>query len=815
MGPDAVRASVTAVVAWALADARARAGVGGLQALRRRLDAPRGWKLLCEALDERGLLPDASRAAPAAPRSAVVELVDALAERGGAPIDYAKLDVEHLGAVHESLLGASRRDTGSHYTPRELTREIVGRTLAPLLEAMGPKPSPDDVAGLTVCDPAMGSGAFLLEACRQLSARWDAAGGRAGRPPDPEHLHDVRRQVARTCLVGVDKDPEAVHWARVSLWLLVGIDERLTSSPAEDDPMFFGDALVGVTEEQLRAFSLEGGCAEPVVEQMLQAAGGGDHARALGEGLGDLLVSVWFEGQTKRERKERSQEILRRLHKWRDRGGTRWPTKLAAIRDTVRATIAPFHWALTLGDRTIDAVVGNPPFLGGKRISTVHGAGYANWLSRLHGTSKNADLSAHFFRRAASLLNGRGTIGLIATNTIAQGDTRGAGLASLLEQGFEIYDATRSRRWPGGAKVSVAIVHLSRGLPVPQHRRLGDRHVPCIDSRLRARPERAAPRSLVENRGRGFVGCFLRGDGFIVTSALRDQWLRRNPDIAEIVRPYIGGQEVNTSPTQAFHRYVVDFGDRELAEAERYPDLVDALRLRVKPGRDRLRDDGADSGHKRLWWRFANTRPELRRAIRGLDRCLVTARVTKHLCFAFQPTGRVFSEQLLVFAFDDYAHFAVLESRIHDAWARLLSSSFGDGLRYTPSEAFETFPFPDLSDPKKLQALAAIGERLHFARAAHLVERRMGLTMMRNRVEDPFCADPSAIGLRRLYEELDQTVLATYGWSDVAVPSYRAPTGPLERDDLEGYEDAVITRLFALNAARTAEVGSRPADRVP
>jgi len=802
---DGVRATVTAVVAWCLAEARSQRDPNSVRALRRRLDDRRAWPRLCDALDERGLLRDVTRDAAPAPRQAVLEAVDELTRPGENAIDYANLDVEHLGAVHETLLGISRRDTGSHYTPRGLTTEIVHGTLAPLLEAMGPEPSAAQIAELTVCDPAMGSGAFLLETCRQLSthlaAAWSRESGARG-DADPNALQRARSQVARSCLIGVDKDPEAVHLARVSLQLLALSEE---SPPhRESGSLFFGDALVGVTKEQLRAFSITGGPPQATSSELLDAALSGRAPAQLAEWLGDLLVSVWFAGRTKRERRERGGDALRRLQKWQKRGDARWPPKLAAPRDAVRSQIAPFHWQLSLSERKIDAVVGNPPFLGGKRISTVHGVAYANWLAKLHGTSKNADLSAHFFRRAAGLLEGRGTIGLIATNTIAQGDTRGAGLAWLLANGFEIYDATRSRPWPGRAKVSVSVVHLSQDLPVAKSRMLGGQLVSHIDSRLRARPEREAPAALADNRGSGFVGCFLRGNGFIATSALRDQWIRLNPKNAEIVRPYIGGEEVNSSPTQAFHRYVVDFADRELAEAQRYPELLEALRLRVKPSRDRLRDEGADLHHKRLWWRFANTRPELRSALRGRSRCLVTARVTKHLCFAFQPTGRVFSEQLLVFAFDDYARFAVLESRVHDVWARLLSSSFGEGLRYTPSEAFETFPFPNLETPQNARSLTAIGERLHQARAAFVIERKIGLTAMRNRVADPFCADTEAIALRHLYEDLDRSVLAAYGWPDIAVPPYSAPTSSIAQGDFEVYEDAVIARLFALNAERMA-----------
>lgn len=105
-----------------------------------------------------------------------------------------------------------------------------------------------------------------------------------------------------------------------------------------------------------------------------------------------------------------------------------------------------------------DAFVGNPPFAGKNGISETGGPGYLEWLQVVHeGAHGNADLSAHFFRRADTLLGAHGTIGLIATNTIGQGDTRSTGLQRLVvDRGYVIYDATRNLPWPeAGAAVTV------------------------------------------------------------------------------------------------------------------------------------------------------------------------------------------------------------------------------------------------------------------------------------------------------------------------------------------------------------------------
>ena len=152
--------------------------------------------------------------------------------------------------------GEERRRTGSHYTPRELTEPIVRTTLRPVLEALGERPTPGQILDLKVCDPAMGSGAFLVECCRQLAARvvtaWEVHGTMPEMPPDEEPLLHARRLVAQRCLYGVDKNPFAVSLAKLSLWLVtLARDHAFTFI---DHALKHGDSLVGLTRKQIAAF---------------------------------------------------------------------------------------------------------------------------------------------------------------------------------------------------------------------------------------------------------------------------------------------------------------------------------------------------------------------------------------------------------------------------------------------------------------------------------------------------------------------------------------------------------------------------------
>jgi hypothetical protein len=183
--------------------------------------------------------------------------------------------------------------------------------------------------------------------------------------------------------------------------------------------------------------------------------------------------------------------------------------------------------------------------------------------------------------------------------------------------------------------------------------------------------ERAEPATLKGNAGRSFVGSYVLGTGFFVSRQEYESLVSRSPRNRERLLPFIGGEEVNTSPTQDFDRYVINFGQMSLGEAEEWPDLMRVLRERVKPDRDR----NARDNYRLNWWLFGEYRPGLFAAVESMDRCLVTSIVSKYRLFSFQPRGRVFSHKLYVFPNDTYAFFASLQSRVHDVWVRRMPSN--------------------------------------------------------------------------------------------------------------------------------------------
>ena len=369
--------------------------------------------------------------------------------------------------------------------------------------------------------------------------------------------------------------------------------------------------------------------------------------------------------------------------------------------------LVPFHWEIEFPEvferrqPGFDAITGNPPFGYTNTVISTNPTGYLSWLKALHdGSHGNADLVAHFYRRAFALLRPNGTFGLIATNTIGQGDTRATGLRWILGHGGEIYAARKRIKWPGHAAVVVSVVHLIRG-EYRGRRLLNERPVDTITAYLFHAGTSDDPVPLSANIGKSYIGCYVLGMGITfddtdtrgVANSLAEmrRLVQEEPRNREVIFPYLGGQEVNNTPTHVHHRYVINFNERSEVECRQgWPSLMEIIEQRVRPEREAQHDAGA----KEKWWQFIRPRPELHAAIKALKRVLVVPRTTSHLGFVFLQPPIVFSENIVVFALDQVSGFAVLQSRLHDVWVRFTSSTFKDDLGYRPSDCFDTFPFP-------------------------------------------------------------------------------------------------------------------------
>ena len=229
--------------------------------------------------------------------------------------------------------------------------------------------------------------------------------------------------------------------------------------------------------------------------------------------------------------------------------------------------------------------------------------------------------------------------------------------------------------------------------------------------------------------------------------------------------PFLGGEEVNSSPTQSNERYAINFGSRSLDDAMRYPTLLQIVRTRVKRGRDRAKDHGPGNHGRKYWWQYALRADPLYKAISGLSRCLVTAITTSHLAFSFQTIRQTFAHTLVVLAFDNFGPFACLQARVHIFWSQLFSSSLGGTLRYSVGDALQTFPFPENFENDA--TLETAGRHCYEFRAALMVKNNEGLTKTYNRFHDPYETSPDIVELRELHDAMDRAVLDAYGWTEL------------------------------------------------
>ena len=272
------------------------------------------------------------------------------------------------------------------------------------------------------------------------------------------------------------------------------------------------------------------------------------------------------------------------------------------------------------------------------------------------------------------------------------------------------------------------------------------------------------PHKLIANQDKSFQGSIVLGMGFTFDDSNPDatpiaqmhRLIEQNPRNQERIFPYIGGEEVNSSPTHTYHRYVINFGEMSEEEAREWKDLISIVEEKVK---------GTRGKHSTAsWWQFERLRIELFGAIESLDRVLVRPRTSKHNVFTFLSGGYVFSENLVVFALPEIA-LPIIQSRVHEIWTGFTSSTLEDRQGYRPSDCFETFPFPENWETNP--ELESIGAEYYEFRAALMIRNNQGLTDTYNRFHDPEEDDPDILRLRELHTQMDTAILAAYGWTDI------------------------------------------------
>jgi hypothetical protein len=480
-----------------------------------------------------------------------------------------------------------------------------------------------------------------------------------------------------------------------------------------------------------------------------------------------------------------------------------------------------FHWALEYPEvfdaerGGFDAICGNPPFMVGQHLTGNFGTNYRDYLVAFlaDNTSGSADLVAYFYLRAASLLKSGGCFGLLATDTIAQGDTRQVGLERMVQNGATIYNATPSMKWPGkGASLNVAIVHIYKGDDYRGTRRLNGKEVDHISAFL-SDTEEYSPQKLPENAEQSYIGSYILGTGWLMSEEEARGYIARDAKNAEVLYPYLVGDDLNSTPDQRATRWAINFFDWPLARdakgswrnldakaqekaiksghvpadyphrvAEDFPELLQIVRDKFKPERDKLQGNATADGRRINWWRYGRDGKALYHAIgRGAmfalhpkgwnpkqaketyKYVLAMSIVTKYFSLCFMKNDNVFSHRICIIITNKYYNYAFLNSSIIDIWVWKTSSRLGQGLNFSPSDSYETLPFPESYDG----ALECLGHALEDARRAVIGDltgaKSCGLTAVYNLYHDPSEKGELVERLRDIHRRIDGAVCRSYG----------------------------------------------------
>lgn len=622
-------------------------------------------------------------------------------------LDGAAVDdlvLEEIGYVYEALLEVSSRRDNGAHYTPP---ELADEVVA---HALAPVASAD----AAVVDIAAGTGVFLLASARHLASACE-------RPV---------AEIVTRCLYGADIDPVAVDIAKLSLWLLC--EDPSLPLTFLDDRILCGNSLVGLVD----ADELPAGVDDP-------------------EAYADAMVAVALPlGGRPGRRLEEAYAALGRCRR----------LPVPAVR--------PIHWALVapevMARGGFDAVVGNPPYLGVKRVRDAIGQELRDYLAHTlaGGTTRRADYVIYFLLRAAAL--SRGEIGLITTDSISEGDTARFGLGTLLDRGWQVARAERSAPWPTAGVRFAKIWLTARPLDSAW---LDGRSVPAITGTLEdgfSLPE-PARLDLDVPLPHGYQGTIVLGRTLVLTPAEAEA-LGRGP-LGHTVRPYLSGEDLVTPCGSTASRFVLDVGKLGLEELAEDRALARLVRSKVRA--ERRRQFVKYPQLKERWWGFLSPVDELYRDAAGLSHVIAFSKHSKHLWPVLVGADYVFSNGLVVYPTQDPAAYAFLASDLHRVWAvRAGGTMLNTAYRYNPSRLRATYPFPADLEPLRpagvtlLAALDRVGE-----------ERRIGITGVLNLVGDPDTHDPATTDLRQAIADVNHATARLHGLDESLATPDLTPSG--------------------------------------
>ena len=721
-----------------------------------------------------------------------------------------------------------------------------------------------DLLNLKVADVACGSGHILLSAARRIAH--EVARIESGeQQPNPQSFRKALKQVIRHCIYGVDKNPLAVELCKVALWLeshnpgeplnfldhhikcgdaIVGLahrselengiaDEAFKTLPGDDKDIAtayrnknkqerkmktqttlqFDAALAEEVNAVIEKFNLFKTLPETTPEEVAKKEKEYRNfeksvERMRLKQLADALVAQFFIHKTEATKAylmtdAEYRNFLRNVNKGM---GPLQSQKLAYV-ETMLPQYRFFHWFIefpeVFKDGGFDCILGNPPFLGDRRLKEAFGEEFLEWIRYYFTEGATVDLVVYFFLRINSVLRENGFQSLISTNTIAQGKAREFGLEKIIANGSVLNHAVKGMKWPGLAAVEVSLITIHKGNWKGKFF-LNGKQTDQISPFLDEADNTGTPFPLFSNNGKSYQGSIILGMGFVLEPEEADELIVEDPKNTDVIKPYLNGEDLNNNPTQNPSRFVINFQDWDEEVASRYPGPYYLINEKVKPERQRWKEDKEGNpieGQYALrhplpekWWQHCEKRPALYKAASKKNRVLVSCRVSKYVNQSFVEVGAIFDVATSVVIRSEYWEYAFLQSSIHNHWAWKYGSTMKFDIRYTNRDCIDTFPILDNLSNEIQQKLEFIGESYHEHRKKLMLGLQLGLTKTYNlfhsnavtsqgineedkqvaalqkhltKTEGTISFNESIQGilkLRALHLQMDEAVLEAYGW---------------------------------------------------
>lgn len=458
----------------------------------------------------------------------------------------------------------------------------------------------------------------------------------------------------------------------------------------------------------------------------------------------------------------------------------------------------PTRWPQT------DVIIGNPPFLGAKRLKPERGPDYVNAVRKAYPDVPGmADYCVYWIRKAHDQLpectpDGpvRGRAGLVGTQNIRNNQSRVGGLDHVVQDGT-IVEAVDNQPWSGEANVHVSIVNWVKSqnaAVLPESRRLwfkvdpprigkksrrggnglaskqyelNYRDAPWLSPSLSDETDVSNAKVINANHGFCYTGQYPRHSGFMLSESQAQAMFRAEVKSQKVVWPFLVGDEMLSVGRP--QRFVIDFQTMPLFDAKEYRRPFEHLQDTVLPHVQSKADDerkktgrssGQDQNWLQIWWQHFRPRPELIGKIQRLRRYIVCSRVTKRPIFVFLSPKIRPGDALSCFALEDDYSFGILQSSAHWQWFVAKCSKLKSDFRYTPESVFDTFPWPQSPTTAHIDAVAEAAREVRRVRADALKKDKGGLRGLYRTLELP-----GKNPLREAHAALDSAVLAAYGFS--------------------------------------------------